>query len=79
MKIKYLNIKQHFISGIFEDIGKLVAYDGTIPLYNKQINSIKKLEGILELSRNDSYYPDFRHKASAIYLGILKGHFFCGW
>lgn len=46
------------------------------PKYQEQPQAIENLEALLERVKNNKFYPTFEEKASALFINIIKGHFF---
>lgn len=71
----YLTIQDYY-DIIFNDIRKIVYDDDGKPRYEDCLDGIKKLESILELIQNNTYYPDYYKKASYLFITLSTGHNF---
>ena len=71
----YPKIEDYF-NFIFNDIRNLVYDDTQKPVYEKDTNGLEKLSSILELIKNNTYYPTFYKKAAYLFIALSTGHYF---
>lgn len=71
----YLELEDYF-EYIFKDIRNLAYDDKQKPDYENQKEGLKKLESILELVKEDRYYPEFCKKAAYLFVTLSTGHIF---
>lgn len=61
---------------IFNDIREIIYDDDGKPRYENCLDGMNKLESILTLIKNNTYYPDYHQKASYLSLALSTGHYF---
>lgn len=73
--MKYLTTED-FFTHIFKTVRDLAYDDVEKPIYENEKKGIKKLESILELIKNNNYYPSYYKKAAYLFTSISTGHYF---
>ena len=61
---------------IFSLIREAFTSHEQVPVYEDEQEGLKKLTGVLEMTQASEYYPDLLDKATHLFVGINKGHFF---
>lgn len=75
IKIKYLNYED-FLRLLFGLLEEQFNYDPADPLPNYRKENPEELHKILELMKNDLYYPLFYDKAAYLFISIIENHIY---
>lgn len=74
-KVEYLYYWT-FVLLLFGLVKQQLSYDPSDPLPDYSKENPSGLKKVLELYRNDNYYPTFFEKAAYLFVGIIKGHYY---
>lgn len=69
-------ITEWSLDQVFDLIRDAYTAREQVPDYRGEQEGIAKLIGVLKMAQADEYYPDLLSKATHIFVGINKGHFF---